>query len=107
MTIKTYHNSDYPRDHKILYQRREIAGLAHYKDAAQKFVRARGQHLEWSIEPDNAYDKNAIVIFGCSKGLFRSRREKLGYVPAALAAELYARDLVDKAAPRLLKTYMT
>lgn len=107
MTIKAYHTSDYPRDHKILYQRNEIAGLAHYKDAAQKFVRARRQYLEWETEPDNPHDKHAIVIFGCSKGFFHSRRDKLGYVPATLAAELHARGLVDKAAPRLLKTYMT
>ena len=84
-----------------------MAGLAHRKADAAQFARGKQKALEWEPEPGNRYDKNAIRLIGCHKGIFLTKRTQIGYVPKEVAKTLVERGLVADAQPRLLKTYVS
>lgn len=107
MTKADYHLPPIPDGFQIYEERLEVAGLAQRKVDAARFARGKQKALEWEPEPGNRYDKNAVRLFGCHKGLFRMKRTLLGYVPKEVAKKIVERGLIADAQPRLLKTYVS
>jgi hypothetical protein len=62
--------------------------------------------LECEHEPNNKYDKNAIKLFGCSKGFFSISKYFLGYVPKEISEELIVKGLLDHTLPRLRRIWV-
>jgi hypothetical protein len=48
----------------------------------------KGQRVTLHPEPDNPYDTNAVAVFAVFVDLLFEIEEQIGYLPAALAAEL-------------------
>lgn len=107
MTRADYHLPKIPDGFQIYEERLEVAGLAHHKADAARFARGKQKALEWEPEPQNRHDKNAIRLFGCYKGFFRTKRILIGYVPKEVAETMVERGLVADAQPRLLKTFVS
>lgn len=107
MTRANYHLPPIPDGFQIYEERLEVAGLTHRKAGAARFARGKQRALEWEPEPGNRYDKNAIRLIGCHKGIFLTKRTLLGYVPKEVANTLVERGFVEDAQPRLLKTYVS
>lgn len=107
MTKAEYHLPAIPDGYQIYEERLEIAGLAHRKADASRFVRGKHKSLEWERDVSNSYDTNAIKLLGRYKYLFMSRCVFLGYVPRAVAKTIVERGLWGEVRPRLLKTYIS
>lgn len=103
-----YHLPPIPDGFQIFEERLDVAGIAHRKRAAQKFVSTSGRKwLELEPEPSNRCDPNAIKVLGCFKGMFGGKRLHVGYVPKEISGALANGGYVGDVRPRLLKTYMS
>jgi hypothetical protein len=86
--ISNYHLGELPDGYQIYAERLEVAGLGHRRSDATSFVSGKEHSLELRRDPGNKHDKNAIEVIGCWKGLFRSKRRAIGYVPREVAAAI-------------------
>lgn len=57
-----------------------IAGLQHYRGNDLAELIKVGDELQLQQQPDNAYDKNAVVVLW--------HNNKIGYIPAVLASDI-------------------
>jgi len=62
--------------------------------------------LEFERDAENPHDRNAIRVIGCYKGLSGTKRNWVGYVPAAVARKIVDGGYWGRVKPRLLKTYL-
>ncbi len=95
-----------PTGYRLFADRLEVAGIAHHRADAEKFVRSGRKWLEFRRESGNPHDSNAIEMMGCVQGLFGVRRRPLGYVPRETAKAMVDAKVDGVIRPRLLKTYI-
>lgn len=103
---KDYHLKDQhiPEGFQIYEQRLDVAGIQNYKSSALKFIKAKQPSLLLERDPSNKYDKNAIKVIGCGKGLLGTRNYHIGYVPEKAAKKICEFGF-SAFQPRLLKRY--
>jgi hypothetical protein len=107
VSSSNYHLDHIPEGFQIFDERLEVAGIAHRRTDAAAFFRGTHPWLEFERDTANPYDKNAIRVIGCSKGLFGStRRYFIGYVPAPVAEAIVEGGYFARVRPRLLNTWM-
>ena len=110
MTTKKYHlqEQSIPDGFVIFEERLEVAGIQFRKDKALVFVKnPEGCWLEVERDENNKYDKNAIKVIGCRKGLFGTNRYFIGYVPKEISRRIVKGGFWGLVTPRLLKTYVS
>ena len=95
-----------PEGFQIYEDRLTPAGITFRSDDALAFARSSMGWLELEPEPGNKYDKNAIKVIGCTKGLFWTKRRFVGYVPKGVSANLVGRRFLSLVRPRLMNTYV-
>jgi hypothetical protein len=76
----------------------QVAGMQHYRDDAQDFIRATPVCLLLERDANNQYDSNAIQVIGISAN---DRRYMIGYVPADYARRIVASQTLDSVKPML------
>ncbi len=92
---------DYPKDYQIYETELEVSGIQYRREEAAKFAKGSDHTLELEREPDNTHDKNAIKVFGISKGLFFAHRLLLGYVQKDVSKFIVENNLWEFIRPRL------
>jgi hypothetical protein len=76
-----------------------VAGVSHHnRDGAsrQEIIRKYcyvGQELELIREPDNPHDPHAVGLWITTKGLFRTTKHQIGYLPAYVVERLIPEDI--------------
>lgn len=101
MDTKRRFTPDYPSDLQIYEYQLSPAGGYFKRPEVQVFVRAKNLSLELEREPDNKNDRNAIKIFGCSRGVLLRKRHFLGYLPAEVAKKVVEGGFWNKVQARL------
>lgn len=72
-----------------------VNGTSHKLDETSTFVFGKEQSLTLVAEPDNMYDKNAIMVIGSHQDEDgKWHEEHVGYVPRKLAAKVNADELI-------------
>lgn len=105
MPIKRKNVTPKPKGY-VTYDSVEVAGIPYRKPAALRFAKGRNQWLEWEREPNNRHDRNAIKIYGCTRGLFGTRRRFIGYVPAETARRIVDSGLWGLVLPHFQSLYV-
>lgn len=103
---KAYHleRQPIPDGHVLYFDRLDLSIHPSNKPACAEFCRGRDQELRIEPEPTNAYDPNALRIWGAWGG---GRHQKaIGYVDRQTAGRLAAAKAAHLVRPRLLKTYL-
>ena len=91
-----------PDGMKIYESDVEVAGIQHHRESALAFVGGTNHALTLEWEPDNPHDINAIKILG-----FSGEWQHVGYLPAALAAQIHGEGLWGKVLPRLRNIWVS
>lgn len=109
MTTSKYHlqEQEIPDGFQIFEERLEVSGVQFRKDDALVFAsKTEDIWLELERDENNKYDKNAIKVIGCSKGLFGTKRYFVGYIPKEVSKLIIEGGFWGHIKPRLLKTYV-
>ncbi|MDP1563581.1 MAG: hypothetical protein Q8M16_19555 [Pirellulaceae bacterium] len=106
--MEEYHLQDHkiPHGFQVFEDRLEVAGVSFRKADAVSFSKSKIKWLELEREIGNNHDKNAIQVYGCTKGFFGTKRRLIGYVPSVIAEQLVTNGFFGQIQPRLLKTYV-
>jgi hypothetical protein len=83
-----------------------VAGEQYKRGDCQKFMKSKVLGVWLRRETDNAFDNNAILVIGKSKGLLRNREYKLGYIPREVAKHIVENGFWGKIIARLYNTYL-
>ena len=76
-----------PSGYRIYYGI-DVAGVGRNVDTFEKVLSKGTVTFELMPEPDNPYDKNAIMVQAKWKGFFGTKTALLGYVPKEVAADI-------------------
>ena len=101
-----YHLKEHkiPKGYQIYIDRLKVADILNHIDDAITFIKSESVYLELEREDNNQDDPNSIKILGCYKGIFRTKRHHIGYVPKKFGKIIIETGYWDKIKPRLLKT---
>jgi len=108
MSRRKYHLAEQPipSGFQIFEARLDVAGVGYRKKAARAFATSKHVWLELERETRLKDHPHAIRIIGCSKGLFRTRRRFVGYVPSKVAHAIAEGAYWGQVRSRLLKTWV-
>lgn len=86
------------KDECLFYEKWvKINPYFHMNEAANFIVSDKEKmSIELELEPNNAFDKNAIKAIGLVKKMFGTKRYFIGYVPAEIAAFIYKKGFQNK-----------
>jgi hypothetical protein len=101
MAFEIIYSRPIPEGMSVLESYLSVAGISHRKDDVIAFVEGKGHRLEFRAEPRNPQDRNAIKVFGVSKGWLFWRKRHIGYVPTEVAQEIADAGLIKKIALHL------
>tara|TARA_B100000686_G_C16630909_1_gene884621 strand:- start:568 stop:1140 length:573 start_codon:yes stop_codon:yes gene_type:complete len=93
-----------PDGYCIYHHNEELAGIYYRKSENRKFARGEDQSLEFSPEPSNKNDPNAVRIMGVFKDKKGTEiKLHIGYIKKDRARVLVGTGAIKKMLPRLTK----
>jgi hypothetical protein len=85
----------------------EVSGIQYRLSDAIAFAKGNHHRLLLQRDPQNEYDRNAIMVIGISAGWVLAKSRFIGYIPKAIAAHIARKGLSDKLEPRLRNVYVS
>jgi len=96
-----------PDGYRVFFREMEVAGISfRRKQAINAFSGKQVIIISLEKEPSNKHDKNAIKIIVTKKGLFRSKKLHIGYVPREVAEVISKIEVTGKLLPRLTNAWV-